>query len=244
MERQGTGKPPKQGGTDEPLTPAAVAAYLRRHPDFLIEHPDLLGVLKPPPRQLGNGVVDLQALIVDRLRADVSRLKLTQRKLIATSRNNLVSQGRVHTAVISLIGARSFETFVQIITEELAPILDVDAVGFGVEASRPDEEPGVSATSSVMILAPGTVSELMGDEEILLRSDISGDVRIFGEAASGLVRSDALIRMKIGEGAPPALLALGARRPGIFHPGQGTELIAFLAQTIELTLRAWLDLPE
>ena len=41
-----------------------------------------------------------------------------------------------------------------------------------------------------------------------------------------------------------ALLALGARRPGIFHPGQGTELISFLAETVEITTRAWLDLED
>jgi uncharacterized protein YigA (DUF484 family) len=39
-------------------------------------------------------------------------------------------------------------------------------------------------------------------------------------------------------------LALGARRPGVFHPGQGTELLVFLGQVIEHVIRAWLDLEE
>jgi uncharacterized protein YigA (DUF484 family) len=235
--------PPARKDGEDGLTPAAVAAYLRRHPDFLVEHPDLAAVLRPPARQLGERVVDLQSFIVERLRADVSRLKLTQRKLIATSRNNLVSQGRVHSAVVALVGARSFESFIQIVTEELAGMLDVDAIGFGVEASRPEETPGVSSTSNVMILPAGTVAELVGDQDVMLRADVIGDLRVFGEAAASLVRSDALVRLRLGEGAPPALLALGARRPGIFHPGQGNELIVFLSQVIELTLRAWLDLP-
>jgi uncharacterized protein YigA (DUF484 family) len=41
---------------------------------------------------------------------------------------------------------------------------------------------------------------------------------------------------------PVGLLALGARKPGVFHPGQGTELLTFLARTLGITIAAWLDL--
>ena len=47
---------------------------------------------------------------------------------------------------------------------------------------------------------------------------------MFGGGA-GLVRSDALIRLKISAAAPPGLLAFGTRHPGYFNPGQGTELL-------------------
>jgi uncharacterized protein YigA (DUF484 family) len=30
----------------------------------------------------------------------------------------------------------------------------------------------------------------------------------------------------------------------MFHSGQGTELVCFLARVIERSIRAWLDLPE
>ncbi len=223
------------------LTDAAVLTYLRRNPDFLVRHPDIAGVLLPPVRAMGDGVVDLQQFIVQKLRSDISRLKLNQRKLIATSRNNLVSQGRVHAAIIALIGARSFEDFITVLTDELASLLDVDAVGFCLEATG---DGSVAANSNVRLLPAGYIDQTLGSEAILLRADIAGEPEIYGEELAGLARSDALIRLHISSHAPPALLALGARRPGIFHPGQGTELISFLAETVEITTRAWLDLED
>jgi uncharacterized protein YigA (DUF484 family) len=78
---------------------------------------------------------------------------------------------------------------------------------------------------------------------IALRSDIEGDPAIFG-AAAGLVRSEALIRLTISRGTPPALLALGSRDAEQFHSGQGTELMSFMAQALEKCVRAWLNLPD
>ena len=43
--------------------------------------------------------------------------------------------------------------------------------------------------------------------------------------------------------APPGLLCIGTRRSGKFHPGQGTELLGFLARSLGITIAAWLDLP-
>ena len=53
-----------------------------------------------------------------------------------------------------------------------------------------------------------------------------------------------MLRLTIASATPPALLAFGSRDPEHFHDGQGTELLAFLAQVIERLIRAWLDLPE
>jgi uncharacterized protein YigA (DUF484 family) len=35
---------------------------------------------------------------------------------------------------------------------------------------------------------------------------------------------------------------MGTRKPDKFHPGQGTELLNFLARALESTIGAWLDL--
>ena len=226
------------------LEPAEVAAYLRRHPDFLANRPDLVAVLAPPARELGDGVVDMQRFMVERLRADVARLKLVQRKLISTSRNNLTSQGRVHAAVLGLLAATSFEHLISIITDELTMLLDIDAVGLCVESSQPGSGHLPSNTAGVQMLEPGSVEELLGSHDVLLRSDVAGDPVLFGPQAASLVRSDALVRLKVSRHAPAGLMALGARRPGIFHPGQGTELLVFLGQVIEHVIRAWLDLEE
>jgi uncharacterized protein YigA (DUF484 family) len=231
------------------LAAADVAAYLRRHPDFLVNRPDLLAVLAPPSREMGEGVVDLQHFMLDRLRTDVARLKLVQRKLIATSRANLQNQTRVHGAVLAMLAATTFEHLITVVTEELTLLLDIDAVGLCVETAsgkhgRLSGPNGRALAAGVLMLEPGSVDELLGTgHDVLLRADVVGDPALFGASAAGLVRSDALVRLRVSPAAPIGLLALGARKPGVFHPGQGTELLTFLAQVIEHSIRAWLDLP-
>ena len=57
------------------------------------------------------------------------------------------------------------------------------------------------------------------------------------------MRSDLLIRLSIGRGAPAGLLALGSRDPDAFVERSGRQPYLFLARVIESTARAWLDLP-
>jgi uncharacterized protein YigA (DUF484 family) len=227
---------------DNELDGSAVTEYLKRHPDFLLKHPDAMLALRPPERDLGEGVVDLQSFLLERLRAEVARLKATQRKLIATSRVNLQNQGRVHSAVLALLSATSCDHLLQIITTDLAVVLDVDVVTLCVEANG-TTLPSIR-TSGVVRLPQHAVDGLMGpNREVMLRSVTEGDEAVFGAAAS-LVRSDALVRLRVSSKAPVGLVAFGSRREGTFHPGQGTELLGFLARALEFSIRAWLDLPS
>jgi uncharacterized protein YigA (DUF484 family) len=249
--RAGKAAAPAQTGAKPPeLAAADVASYLRRHPDFLINRPDLLAVLAPPARDMGDGVVDLQRFMLERLRTDVARLKLVQRKLVTTSRANLQNQTRVHNAVLAMLGATTFEHLITVITEELTLLLDIDAVGLCIETApgktnRLSGAGGRTLAAGLQMLEPGSVDELLGaGHDVLLRADVVGDPALFGTSAAGLVRSDALVRLRVSTATPIGLLALGARKPGLFHPGQGTELLTFLAQVIEHSIRAWLDLPS
>ncbi len=226
---------------EEEFDGAAVTEYLKRHPEFLVKHPDALLALRPPERDIGEGVIDLQSFLLDRLRGEVARLKATQRKLIATSRVNLQNQSRVHAAVLALLSASSCDHLLQIITTDLAVVLDVDVVTLCVEASS-SVLPNVR-NAAIVRLPQHAVDGLMGpNREVMLRSVTEGDQSVFGAAAS-LVRSDALVRLRVSSKAPSGLVAFGSRREGAFHPGQGTELLGFLARALEFSIRAWLDLP-
>jgi uncharacterized protein len=224
-----------------PISAAEVVAYLRQHPDFLIEHSDLLQVLTPPSQQRGERVVDMQHFMLQHQRAEIARLKSQQRALVGTSRANLASQARVHSAVLALLAASSFEQLIQIITTDLAVLLDADVITIAVESSGP-QRPRLNH-QGVQILDPGTVDAVLGvDRDVVLNSDAEGDPALFGDGA-GLVRSSALLRLSVSAAAPAGLLCIGMRRPGKFHGGQGTELLGFLARALGITIAAWLDLP-
>lgn len=222
-----------------------VAAYLRQHPDFLVAHPELLSVLTPPQFDRGAGVIDMQHFMVQRQRAEIARLASQQKSLIAVTRANLASQVRVHNAVLAILAATSFEQLIQIVTTDLAALLDADVVTIAVE--RQGLGQGVQRARlphpGVQILDPGTVNDVLGlGRDAMLLTDTEGDTRLFGDGA-GLVRSAALLRLPVSIEAPAGMLCIGTRKPGRFHAGQGTELLSFLARALGITIAAWLDLP-
>ncbi|MDH3235705.1 MAG: DUF484 family protein [Alphaproteobacteria bacterium] len=228
--------------TARPIAEDDVAEYLRRHPDFLSERPDLMRVLTPPARRNGDGVVDLQQFMIERLRAEVARLKKNQRVLIGANRAHRIRQSRINEAVIDLLMARTFEEVIQTLTTDLSMRLDVDAVALCVETEEPNV-PGVTR-GGVRILRPGTIDAVMGaSNDVVLGASAAGDRRIFRQAA-GLVQSDALMRLRISPLAPTGLLALGSRDAAHFQDGESTELLDFLARVVEATLRTWLNLPS
>lgn len=236
------GKRAANGGAGERLSAARVADYLREHPGFFLKHADLLEVMDAPARANGERVVDLQQYMVERLRNELTDMAAARDDLVATGRNNLSTQSRVHKGILSLLSARSFEHFVETLTTDLTVILDLDVVTVGVE--RNGDGPSRAQTAGVFQLEPKTVDHLLGPgQQILLRPEATGDPAIFGPGA-GLVCSDALIRLTISSKTPAALLALGSRQPEQFHPGQGTELLSFLARVVESCIRGWLNLPE
>ncbi|MEE8203471.1 MAG: DUF484 family protein [Alphaproteobacteria bacterium] len=225
---------------DLALSDGQVIAFLRRHPDFLAKHPELLHVLTPPSHVNGDGVIDMQTFIIERLRSEIARLKEQQNALVATSRSSRSSQAQVHGAVISMLGATTFEHLIEVVTVDFLRALHVDVVALCVE-NRGGTEP--CTHTGVHCLKPGTVDAIMGrDRDIVLAAEATADERVFGSGA-GLVRSEALVRLRLRRDGPCCLLALGSRQPGKFRDGQATELFAFLARALEHCLRAWLDLP-
>lgn len=223
------------------LTEAEVADYLRRHRDFLDRHPELIADLVPARHPNGRAVVDLQQYLIEKLRRDLAEMRRTHDVAVVAARGNLHGQQRVHTAVLELMNAQSFEHFVEAIATDLALKLDVDVVSLCVESTRPNQP---RTKSGVRFLPLGAVDALIGaDKEIAFRPAIAAERALYGGGAA-LVKSDALLRLAIGSEAPVGVVAIGSREPGHFRAGQGTELLLFLARTIESTARAWLDLPD
>lgn len=216
-----------------------VETYLRDHPDFLVDHPDLANLLVPPDAKRGQGIVDLQRYMLERVRGDLSKLQMQQNEILSTSRSNLTTQNRIHASVLAMLGATTLEHLIEIIGTDIAVHLEVDAVALGFEAM--DRLPAGGNRTSLRILPKGAVDRVLGtNKDVALIADADPDAQLFGSATT-LVRSQALLRLQLRRDAPIGILAFGSRTAGKFHPGQGTELLTFLGKVVELTFRGWLD---
>lgn len=229
------------GDTPDVLGDEDVNAYLREHPDFFVRHPDLLAALTPPARWNGDRIVDLHQVMVSRLRDEIDGLRTTALDLIEISRSNMSVQTRTLTGVLALLGAGQLKALLYVIAEELPLILSLDVVALAFE-------PGTRPLAGLVApeigrLERGAVDALLGaKDDVALIDNMLDDGTIFG-AGAGLVRSAALARLRPNDILPAGLLALGSRDAGTFYPGQGSDLVAFLARVLEPCLHKCLAEP-
>jgi uncharacterized protein YigA (DUF484 family) len=209
-----------------------VVAYLREHPDFFIDRPELLQQMVPPSRWTGETVVDMQRHMVESLRGEIAGLRDCANEVIETSRANLATQSRAHAAVLVLVAAADMDGLIRTITDDLPILLDVDVCLLSFEPG-PDLEFMISGTGRLRL---GDVDRFVGQgRDVALYREMADDGTIFG-AGAGLVRSAALARVQHAADGQAGLLAFGSRRDRAFHPGQGTELLRFLGKVVETCL--------
>ena len=233
--------PMTQSDDSQNLTEQDILNWLRAHPRFLQDNPAACDFLLPPAEKKGKGIADFQAYMIQRLKDDRQDVIDSARELVENSRHNMNNQARIHRAVLLLLEAASFEDFIRTITLDFAALLDVDIVSLAVETEG-EVIPHIDL-AGVRLVSPGTVNLLLKDVPVALEAATRGLDQLYGGGAS-LVKSQALLRLDIGAGAPPALLAFGSRDPHLFHTGQGTEMVSFLGRVVERCFRAWLTLPR
>ncbi len=217
-----------------------VLAYLKQNPKFLHKYSNVLEHMETPAGNLGDGIADFQKFMVDKLKKDRDEALDVQKQLISVARANMDIYDRIQAAVLSVLEARSFEEFIEIVTHDFAVIMDVDVVSLVIEAN----EPGIHRVhlKGVRVTAPGMLKKWLREGDGLLQDNISGSEEIFGPAA-GLVKSQALVKLQVGSNTPLGLIAFGSRDPNMFNPEQSIDHIGFLAEVVERCIRLWLQIP-
>lgn len=216
-------------------TPTAdqVARYLRENPDFLADQPHILTELAPPPRWTGDTVVDFQRYMVDMLRGEIAGLRECTSTVIETSRSNLSIQSRTHAAALSIVGAPDLDELVRVVAEELPAVLDIETATLALEPLAAIDD----AVTAIAKLSLGDVDAILGTgRDVRLIANLSDDGLLFVDNEPA-VHSAALVRLTLSDPPVRGLMALGSRREGLFHPGQGCDLLLFLARMVEVCLQ-------
>jgi uncharacterized protein YigA (DUF484 family) len=224
--------PKNDAASEKPseLSGEQVSNFLSNNPNFFEENPDTLKSMEVPSRWSGDGVVDMQKFMLEQLRGEIDNLRDCTQDVIETSRTNMSIQTRTHTAVLALLFASNFNQLISVVSEDFPLLLDIHVAKIGFEpANSPETEIQSDAVTRYL---PGDVDQLTGpDQDVVLMQNVNDDGSLFGEEAV-LIHSAALARLRPGLRTPTGLLALGAKGSA-FYPGQGTELIGFLARVLE-----------
>ena len=237
MTKGSGNKPAEPSKSSAQISEADVRDFLNAHPDFLQENADLLTTAIAPTRQSGEGVVDMQSFLVERLQKEVRELTAVQDGFVAAARINIHTQKMIHNAVQALLSATGFAHFVHILTQDLPEVLDVDVLTLCIE----DGPIPLPEMTGLQRLKEGSIERPnWRGGSILMRPDAPKSKAIFGPAME-LVNSDALIKLDVPSLHANAMLAIGSREAGHFDRDQGTELMSFLATCIQSSLQMWLE---
>lgn len=231
--------------------PANIAKEIRERllaePEVILEDRDLMrALIGANERAMGSNIVDLRGIAMERLEARLDRLEDTHRSVIAAAYENLAGTNQIHRAVLALLEPITFESFLRSLGTEVAEVLRVDCLRLVLESAHSGDEPSLRRIGDVLHVAePGFVDHYMlggrgtPSRTVVLRQVQDREASIYGEAASW-IRSEALLRVDLGQGRLPGLLVMGAEDPHQFRPNQGTDLLAFFAQVFERAMRRWL----
>lgn len=218
----------RRAGTVEPDSDEAafVEAFLRAHPGFLADRPALYRALTPPRRVHGERLADHMAAMLEVERERGVELRDRTEALLAAGRANAAIQSRAQRAVLAVMAARGAAEALDIIVQDWPALLGVDVVAVCAEAR---------ALPLARPLPRGFVARMVpSGTPVALRPQSFETETLYGEAAP-LVASDALARLPLPKGGE-ALLACGVRDPGAYEPGQGTDVLAFLAAVAAVAL--------
>lgn len=213
----------------EGLDAMDVASYLRQHPEFLAEFPDIAMALVLPREQ--GQAASLASYQLDVLRDKTRALSRRLQELIAIAQDNEQLMVRVHAFTLSLMRAGTLADTLSRVVATLTEDFHTDLVrlclhrpvaGFQADwlkiAAR--SEPGLRPFDEFLAAGEPLCGRLNADKLTFL----------FGQHGDK-VKSAVLLPI-----ADEGLLAIGSHDPNRFHPGMGTIFLKLIAEAVFVAL--------
>lgn len=216
-------------------------------PNTILEDQDVMRALvRANEKVMGDNIVDLRGIAMNRLEARLDKLENTHRSVIAAAYENLAGTNQIHRAVLRMLDPMGFEDFLRDLNGEVAEILRVDTACLVLESAQ-TESGGLEQLGDILCVAePGLIDHYITSgrggaaRQVTLRQIAHGEPMFYGTKA-GDIRSEACLRLNLGDRRLPGMLVLGAEDPHLFNPQQGTDLLGFFAGVFERMMRRWLS---
>jgi uncharacterized protein YigA (DUF484 family) len=215
---------------DDGIKAGTVAAYLRRHPQFLADYPELALSLSLPREQ--GPAASLAVYQLQNLREKNADLERRLAELVEIAGENETLMSRVHALTLALLSADTVDATVRGVVERLGEDFHSESVRLMFYG----DQHGLPEASWLLREDKGAAGLPEFSEFLAQQEPLSGRLagpklkRLFGEDAEQ-IRSAALMRL-----GDEGLLAIGSGDPDRFQPGMGTLFLKMISATISTAL--------
>lgn len=206
-----------------------VANYLRKHPDFLQEHPDVFEALQL--NHQSGAAVSLIERQVEQLRASNEDLNRQLGRLVRVASENERLMSRLHHLTLELMDIASRREFFTRLGDSLlndfkADILTICLFDHAAAAEAGELVKGIEKNDPALEQFRAHL-----DKDSTVCGRLSGKKLefLFGDQA-GRVQSTALV--PVGRHGVDGMMAIGSSDPARFYPGMGTLFLDLLAEVI------------
>ncbi len=209
----------------------------------------LRALIEASDKNLGNKVVDLRSVALQKTEGELKKLKRSNQQVIATAYENLVGMKQVHQAVLKSLEQNNFSDFIKILNTEVCEILKVDCIKLILETHSllgNKSKQGAKLIQPQELFPTNFVDTYIsqgknnGTNDIVLRPIPKGSSQLYGEVSKKL-KSEGCIKLKIGNQNIIGILALASKEKEKFTAQQGVELLKFMGSVFELRISHWLN---
>lgn len=227
--------------------PASLRDSILADPSLILEDAQIMQTLLAAQEAArGGNIVDMRGLAMSKLEDRLGHLEDTHQHVISAAYDNVSVTRQVHRALLMMIEPLDFNSFLTELDTSVADCLRLRAVRLVMEHDPEGEDPSLNQISGVLRVMPaGFIAGYAGHgdrahpQPVVLRGLEKGNVSVYGTAANE-IRSEALVRLDLGQGRASGLLVLGASKPDHFGPGQATDLLELFSRVCERMIRGWL----
>jgi len=195
-----------------------------------------------------TNVIDLKSVVLKRLEGRVDEIEGQNSNIISAAYKNISTTFRVHSAILEALEPKTFTEFLNFLKTDWANSLGIDVARLCLEAPSisKDDIPQLKTEfgPSVIFLQEGEIDHYitLGQDNdprsVTLRQIRKGASNIYSNIAPEL-RSEALMKLDLGQGNSPGLLLLGSINPDQFLPNMGTDLFVFYGSIFEKVMQRW-----
>ncbi|MBT8423361.1 MAG: DUF484 domain-containing protein, partial [Silicimonas sp.] len=101
-----------------------VRARILQEPQVILEDTDVMRALVVANEQsMGQNIVDLRGIAMERLESRLERLEDTHRSVISAAYENLAGMNQVHRAIMAFLEPLEFEDFLAALGHDVTDIL-------------------------------------------------------------------------------------------------------------------------